>query len=226
VAVLGDASFQPQWDAVTPECRQAFDHLRGQRFIQNFYLAGGTALALQIGHRVSTDLDWFTSTWALRTDQRIQIAQALGQSGEFDPSRQADGLMFGRVLGADVSFIYLPVPLQDKPVSLQGAALASVAEIGVMKLVAIRDRGRRRDFVDLYGLKDRAPIEQLVELAEAKYAAYPDLLPTVARGLAYFDDAESEPMPRMHRRVRWADVRKYAEQGAKYIVQRERRKSG
>jgi hypothetical protein len=217
-------SLQVHWEAIAIDFRQAFDFLCGQTFIQDFYLAGGTALALQIGHRLSTDLDWFSSTWTLGPEQRARIVQSLGASGDFGVPAQSDGLMFGRVLGADVSFIYLSVSLLEPTVSVQNVGLASPVDIGLMKLVAIRDRGRRRDFVDLYCLKDVVPVARLAELIETKYAAFPDMLPTVARGLAYFEDAEQEPMPRMLRPVRWADVRRYAEHGAKLIVERERRR--
>lgn len=215
-------SIMLHWEAATPECRRAFEFLRTQPFVRDFYLAGGTALALQISHRTSTDLDWFSATSLLQADQRAQIVQALETSGDFGVTRQVDTLLFGRLLGAEVSFIHLRVPLLEPVVDGDGLPLASPVDIGLMKLVAIRDRGRRRDFVDLYCLGEVAPLDRLIELAEVKYARFPDMLPTMARGLAYFEDAEQEAMPKMLRRVRWADVKKYAEEGAKMIVTRER----
>lgn len=213
-----------QWDAATPECRRAFEYLRAQPFVRDFYLAGGTALALQIGHRISTDLDWFSPKSLLLAEDRTLIIQALQTSDAFEVTRQVDSLLFGNLFGAEISFIYLHVPLLESPIIVDGVALASPVEIGLMKLVAIRDRGKRRDFVDLYCLKDIAPLERLIAAAEVKYAEYPDMLATVARGLAYFEAAEQEAMPKMLKRVRWSDVKKYAEQGAKMIVQRERNK--
>jgi len=217
-------SIVPHWEAATPDCRRAFEFLQKQPFVKDYYLAGGTALALQIGHRISTDLDWFSPTAMLRLDPRNQIRQILETSGDFNVTSQDDGLLFGRLLGAAVSFLYLHIPLLKPAVNIDGAAVASPVDIGLMKLVAIRDRGRRRDFVDLYCLKDAAPLDELIEAAEVKYAAFPDFLPTAARGLAYFDDAEREAMPKMLRRVRWSEVKKHAEAGAKAIVQRERAK--
>ncbi|MEE8390858.1 MAG: nucleotidyl transferase AbiEii/AbiGii toxin family protein, partial [Anaerolineae bacterium] len=69
--------------ATTSACRQALDYLRQQPFIGDFYLAGGTALALQIGHRVSTDLDWFSTATRLLAPEREAIRRAIqGTSGQ------------------------------------------------------------------------------------------------------------------------------------------------
>jgi hypothetical protein len=97
--------------------------------------------------------------------------------------------------------------------------LASPVDIGVMKLSAINSRGTRRDFVDLYCLRDIAPLERLLQLAEVKYADRPSFLDITVRALAYFADAEQQPMPRMlWGSVQWADVVKYSEVGAKWLT--------
>src|SRR5574341_1048654 len=51
----------PHWEALTPETQQAFHKIAGLEFIDSFYLAGGTGLALHLGHRFSVDLDFFSS---------------------------------------------------------------------------------------------------------------------------------------------------------------------
>ncbi len=78
----------------TPACHQALNYLRQQPFIGGFYLAGGTALALQIGHRVSTDLDWFSASHRLLAPEREAIRQALDDSGQFVVASEQDGMMF------------------------------------------------------------------------------------------------------------------------------------
>ena len=67
--------------AITPACRRALNYLGQHRFIEDFYLAGGTALALQIGHRISTDLDWFSTTRTLLAPEREAVRVALQTSG-------------------------------------------------------------------------------------------------------------------------------------------------
>ena len=65
----------------------------------------------------------------------------------------------------------------------------------------------------------------MIDLTEIKYADRPDFLLILARALAYFEDAEQQPMPTLLKRIRWIDVKRYAQQGARYIVQHERKKA-
>jgi hypothetical protein len=89
-----------------------------------------------------------------------------------------------------------------------------------MKLAAINSRGTRRDFVDVYCLREIVSLDRLLELAPIKYADRPSFLPVAVRALAYFEDAEQQPMPRLLRPVRWADVRAYSESAARRLARR------
>ena len=214
------------WEAITPACRAALDVLQKQAFLRKFYLAGGTALALQLGHRISKDLDWFSPTAQLKRAERERIRRVLARTGAFVVTAEQDTMLFTRLMEAEVSFIYQHHPLIEPTVDLDGIALASPADIGLMKLAAIKDRGTRRDFVDLYCLRQIVTLEHLLDLAQVKYADRPDFLPILARALAYFDDAEQQPMPDMLKRARWADVKRSAQEGAKYIVRQQRKRAG
>ena len=206
-------------EAVTSQCRAALNLLRHQPLLEGYYLAGGTALALQIGHRTSTDLDWFTAEHLLESTEREALRLTLGKVGEFEVTREQDEQLYSRLTGADVSFIYQHHPLLEATVDYAGVPLASPTDIGVMKLAAINSRGTRRDFVDVYCLRDIAPLEKLLQLAEIKYADRPSFLDITVRALAYFVDAEQQPMPRLFwKNVQWADVVKYAEAGAKWLT--------
>jgi predicted nucleotidyltransferase component of viral defense system len=218
-------SFQPHWKAITLACHAALDVLRRQSFIRKFYLAGGTALALQIGHRISQDLDWFSYTEQLKKVERDKIRRTLERIGQSVVTGEHDTMLFMRLSGAEVSFIYQHHPLVEPTVDLAGVALASPTDIGLMKLAAIQGRGTRRDFVDLYCLRRVVTLERLIDLAEVKYADRPGFLLTLARALTYFEDAEQQVMPPMLKRVRWADVKRYTQGGARYIVQRQREKA-
>lgn len=217
--------FQPCWDAITPACRAALQVLQKQSFIKQFYLAGGTALALQIGHRISRDLDWFSASVQLNKRDRDRIRRALARYSDFAVTGEQDTIMFTHLKGAEVSFIYQHHPLMEPVLDLNGMALASPTDIGLMKLAAIKDRGTRRDFVDLYCLRHIAPLIRLIDLAEIKYADRSDFMLILARALAYFEDAELQAMPKMLTPVRWDDVKKYAQEGAKYIVRKQREKA-
>ena len=106
-------------NAITESCRQSLVLLRDQAFIQDFYLAGGTALALQIGHRISTDLDWFSATNHLQVSQREHVQSVLKSSGKFEIVSEQVGLLFTRINDTDTSFIYQYHPLLETTVAYQ-----------------------------------------------------------------------------------------------------------
>jgi hypothetical protein len=206
--------------AITAACHQALGFLRGKDYLQEFYLAGGTGLALQIGHRLSTDLDWFSTSTLLTLVEREAISQDLQSSGQFETTSEQDGMLFARLFNTDVSFLYQPHPLLEQPVDYQGLKVAAPLDIGLMKLAAINSRGTRRDFVDLYCLQDTVPLDRLLELAADKYRDRPSFLRVAARALAYFEDAEQQPMPRMYISVEWDAVREYCSAAARRLVRR------
>lgn len=203
-----------QWQLLTPACQRALGVLQSQPFLANFYLAGGTALALQIGHRISTDLDWFTCTQTLVASEREAIRNALETTGDFEVASEQEGMLFTRLCGAEVSFLYQHHPLVQPVVEAEGLRLASPIDIGLMKLAAVNSRGTRRDFVDLYCLREIVTLDQLLDLVPVKYADRPNFLAVAVRALAYFEDAESQPMPRLLRPVKWNEVRRYCESAA------------
>lgn len=204
--------------AITPSCQKTLAYLSQQPFIHDFYLAGGTALALQIGHRLSTDLDWFSAHRTLLAVEREQIYLSLQTDEQLQIVSEQDGMLFVRLLGTDVSFIFQQHPLLQPTTAYKGVQLASPIDIGLMKLAAINSCGTRRDFVDLYCLREIASLEQLLALIPQKYANRPDFLAISARALAYFEDAEQQPMPRMYYKVRWEDVKAYCQGAARKLA--------
>lgn len=206
-------------EAVTTQCQQALKLLRNQPLLAGYYLAGGTALALQIGHRISTDLDWFTPSHLLEEQERDAFRATFAATGAFEVKREQDNQLYARLAGADVSFIYQHHPLLESTVDYDGIPIASPTDIGVMKLAAINSRGTRRDFVDLYCLRDVVTLERLFQLAEVKYTDRSSFLDITVRAIAYFADAEQQPMPHMlWMNVKWNDVVKYCESGAKWLT--------
>jgi hypothetical protein len=205
----------PHWESLTPATRQAFDQVARLQSITSFYLAGGTGLALHLGHRFSVDLDLFSSDEAaVGPDQRDALRMLLN-----DPSLSitydTDGTFVATWQGVGVSFFRLSLyPLVQQPVILEGIPLATVPEIGAMKLAAIIDRGTRKDMVDLYYLLQVVPLETIFEVAAVKYARVRSFPVSATRALAYFADAEALPMPRMLDRTPWLKMKKFLEHQA------------
>ncbi len=84
-----------------------------------------------------------------RYAERADICRLLGQAGHFEVVSEQEGMLFTRLLGVEVGFLYQPHPLLEAPVVYRGLNLASPTDIGLMKLAAINSRGTRRDFIDL-----------------------------------------------------------------------------
>ena len=87
--------------------------------------------------------------------------------------------------------------------------VARVEEIGAMKLAAIIDRGTRKDLIDLYYILQQISLETLFEVAATKYAKVSTFAASATRALAYFEDADALPMPRMLDKTPWSKMKKF-----------------
>ena len=206
---------KPHWEALTPETREAFQHVARLSFIQSFYLAGGTGLALHLGHRFSVNLDLFsTDETAVGPDQRDAM-RILLDNPSLSITHDLDGTFVATWQDVGISFFRLPLyPLVQPPVLLDDIPLATIPEIGAMKLAAIIDRGTRKDMVDLYYLLQTVSLETIFEVASVKYARVRSFPISAIRALAYFADAEAVPMPRMLDRTSWSKMKKFLEHQA------------
>ncbi len=214
-------TFQPHWEAVPLPTRKALDAIQTLPTLDEFYLGGGTALALQIGHRVSYDLDFFTSINQLGAPERAAMGERLTELPDGAIRSQSDSMVYASILGVEASFIYQHHALLQPAEKLGSLSVATVVDIALTKLAAVKDRGTRRDFVDLYCARAVAPLEMLFDLLPQKYYDRQDFGLHLAYALRYFEDAEKDPRELvMLRPVRWANVKKYCEAGARVLTQR------
>ena len=185
-----------------------FDSVAGQ-----FYLAGGTALSLLIGHRKSEDIDLFTFE---KFDVEKITNVLLQHSGTVKET--ANQTVHGTLNDAKVSFLYYPYPLvadSEKKEWIYKIKLASMQDIACMKLLAISQRGEKKDFYDLYEILKSVSMTALRMLLEKKYGAGKFNLYAVVRSLTYFDDAETSPAPESLNNTKWTDVKKFFLQNEK-----------
>jgi len=204
------------WESLTSETKELFDLVSRLSFISEFYLAGGTGLALQIGHRFSADLDFFSdSPQAVGVDQRQMMLEILTADTSLKITWDKEGTFVAHWRNVGVSFFRLAQhPLIHPPVIIERVPVAAIEEIGAMKLAAILARGTRKDYIDLYFILQQKNLIQLFEIASKKYP-YHEAFPAFAvRALSYFDDAESDPMPRMIEPVSWAAIKSFLDQQA------------
>jgi len=178
------------------------------RAAEDFYLAGSAALALYVGHRPVRDLDWMSNANRLAPpDRRDLLAALLGIDPATEVETARDGYLSVRVSGGvGARFFYYPYPLVAAFEEVAGLAVASAADLGLMKLGAIISRGSRRDFVDLYLLCRALPLPLLLERAEDKFGHVRDFPLQALKGLADFSLVEGEPMPSLARPLAWEEV--------------------
>lgn len=193
------------WKALPPAVAEAFRRVSTTLSGTDFYLAGGTALALRLGHRESDDLDLFSSQ--LEDVSGLQ-ARLLGALPDLAVTSTAPRTLYALVGGVQVSFFgyrYPALACADEPAP-GVLPLAGVADIAAMKLAAIASRGSRKDFVGLWFiLQQGITLEQTLDWFRRKYAMTD--LGHVVRALVYFDDADAQPELRMLRPAEWVDVK-------------------
>jgi hypothetical protein len=209
------ALLDPHWEALTPEIRRAFRKAASLPFISQFYLAGGTGLALHLGHRFSVDLRFFSpAPDAVGPGVRAALREALD-----DPAlaitHDEDGTFVATWREVDIRLLRLHLyPLVQQPVLIEGVPVATIEEIGAMKLASIVGQGTRKDLVDLYYILQGVTLERLFEVAAVKYARVRAFVISATRSLAYFADAEVLPMPLMIDRTPWATMKHFLEDEA------------
>jgi len=175
--------------------------------VRTFYLAGGTALALHLGHRRSRDFDFFRAAPFLPQD----LLPRLRPAGDLSVLQEAAGTLTVALRGVPTSFFHydypLLHPLHESPWSL---AVADPHDIAAMKLAALAGRGSRKDFVDLYVYSRQvAPLEEIFAAFREKYRGLSVDPYHLVRSLAFFDDAEVEAMPEVLVGVEWDHVKAF-----------------
>lgn len=203
------------FEILPPRTKKVFEWLRGQSFIEHFYLAGGTALALYLGHRTSIDLDFFS----IGEFDRDTLQEDLARFGTFDTSKKERNTLNGELEKVKMSFFKIP----DKPIrplfELDSIRMADLLDISLMKIMAIADRGTRRDFIDLYVLAHGfMSLEELLQLLPEKYGAWKYNLAHILRSLGYFIDAEQEDMPHMLEPLDWKTVKAFFHKESERLI--------
>lgn len=169
--------------------------------LSDFFLVGGTALALQIGHRKSIDLDFFT----LAPFDEEQLVKALQSHFSMTLNSQNTNTLLCEIENVKVDFIAHQYR-QLKNNSIHGSIkLASLEDIAAMKLNAIKNRGSKKDFVDLYFLIKELGFEQMLSFFTQKYPNQSELM--ILKSLTYFTDAETEPEPIVLLDCTWSQVK-------------------
>lgn len=203
-----------------PATRRGFNYITGQSWIKKskWYLAGGTALALQAGHRQSIDLDFFIPQKKFSSTQLI--AHFTDKVWQTDILRE--GTIYGKLHKAKVSFIAYPlfVPKQ-KFIFYNNVKILHKDDIAIMKIIAISQRGKKRDFIDLYWYcKNVQPLENFFGNLSEQYPAISHNYHHILKSLSYFDDADDEPMPKLFFKASWQQIKRFFRHEVKITARR------
>jgi len=177
-----------------------------QDFLKNSYLAGGSSLALQLGHRKSNDFDFFSE----QEFDSGQINKELKVIGTYFEESQTPKTMVGQFNNVRFSLFHYPYKLVAPITKYNGVSLASPKDIAAMKLVAITDRGTKKDFIDLYFLANRCfSFEKMLEYYDKKYQLLSSNLFTLIKSLQFYYDADNKEMPEMIEKVDWEKIKEF-----------------
>ena len=198
------------FSALPAKTKKALDFLSDQKWLENsgWYLAGGTALALQAGHRKSVDLDFFTQA---KDFNNVALLNRFSNNKNWKTTINLEGTVYGELFGAKISFIAYPffIPKQEC-VKYGVVRIIQPIDVAVMKIVAISQRGRKRDFFDLYWcVKNIEPLEETMRRLKKQYPAVAHDYHHILKSLVYFSDAENDPAPEISFKASWAEVKKF-----------------
>lgn len=200
------------WETISPAMRRVLQGFGQTAISHEFYLAGGTALALQLGHRLSVDLDFFSATQDIPS-----ITEPLRAALKPFGPKLADSTWGNLVFLAEdirVGFYGYGYELVAPLTEFEGVKLASITDIALMKLDALLARASRKDFHDLYEICQSTSLRTLLDLAPRKYPSMRDFEAQVARHMVYFERAERESPIQLLKPADWGAVKTWFRQQA------------
>lgn len=203
------------FDVLDDKRKQILPRLKS--FKSNFYLAGGTALALQLGHRDSIDFDFFTPE-SFSTEDLFRLTIKTFKNHKVQKTQEEkDTLSVLIDKHTKLSFFCYPYPLNKELVDGDYFKLASVDDVGCMKLSAIVSRATTKDYVDLFFILQEIDLVELLNLTEKMF---PELdVNLILKSLVYFEDIEDEPINyKHHKEVEFTKVKSFLIKQVKNLI--------
>ncbi|MDO8620992.1 MAG: nucleotidyl transferase AbiEii/AbiGii toxin family protein [Candidatus Levybacteria bacterium] len=188
-----------------PETKNLLEKIRPKELPEESYLAGGTAIALQLGHRRSADLDFFTPREFVESQWEEKLKKELG----FKLLKRDWQTLIGHIGKVKIS-LFAYKHKQITPKKLYGnIPIASLQDLAAMKLDTILGRGTKRDLVDIYFLSQKFGLKNLFKFYQKKYGNFEDRELMIKKALVFFDDADKDEMPDMLIEIDWDTIKKW-----------------
>jgi predicted nucleotidyltransferase component of viral defense system len=191
------------YQSIHPKTLELLKELQQTEFLQTFNLVGGTALALQIGHRKSIDIDLFGRTDFESSELNTKLNALQREIKIIKNSKNINIYSIDQIKVDIVNYHY---PWLQPTLTMNGLKLASIEDIAAMKLAAVTGRGTKKDFIDLFFLLKKYSLYDLIDFYNRKYADGSVFM--VLKSLTYFEDAESDPLPEMLLPFDWEFMKK------------------
>ena len=191
-------------ETVTPGTLDLIQTLMQDHQLNSFYLVGGTALSLRIGHRESIDIDLFTSSDFDVDGLAVHLRNTYGA----DVKRHKGNYVSGSIGEVDFDFISHKYRSIRPIESIEGIRMMSNQDISAMKINAIVNSGQRiKDFIDMHYLLMEIPLNEILDYYCRKY---PNVDPNTAKSsLMYHNDIDfNVPVKLMDGKLKWQDVQK------------------
>lgn len=191
-----------QKQSVSNELLELLDFLMSVEEFNKYRLVGGTALALQWGHRESIDIDMFGDS-DLTSDEIVNHLNSYGAVKILKKSKSINIFMVNNI---KVDFVNYKYKWLDEIYFEDNIRMATAKDIAAMKINAITGRGSKKDFIDLYFLLNYFTLEEILSFFISKY--YDATLFLAIKSLTYFDDADLQEMPKIFEKINWEDIKK------------------
>ncbi|MBI5218928.1 MAG: nucleotidyl transferase AbiEii/AbiGii toxin family protein [Bacteroidia bacterium] len=208
-----------QYTAIDKRTLELLKSLMQQYFLTDFNLVGGTALGLQLGHRISVDLDLFTD----KIFNPSEIRMLLEQHYQLQDVSENKGGLNQKIAYPENSNNYIKVDivkysyqLINPPLNIDGIRLLSKEDIIPMKLAAIANRGAKKDFYDIYFLLQEYTLKEMISSFEQKFSNYNNFY--VIKSLTYFEDAENDISPKCLKKCSWDEIKQFIQIKVKEYV--------
>lgn len=202
-------------EILAPATAQCFQKLGTQPFLAPFYLIGGTAVALHLGHRQSVDLD-FVGADSINT---LQLRQSFSNCGQFTLDNESADTLSGVLDGVKISVMKYDYPLLEPFTAFQNISVAGIKDLAAMKLDVIAARGKKRDFVDVYAIAQTGvTMQEMWQWFQKKYSALNYNPMHILKSLTYFEDADQDPDPVFLTRISWPTVKSFFLQESRKLI--------
>lgn len=202
-------------EAITKRTKGTLAILGKEKILNDCYLSGGTALALQLGHRLSFDLDFFTQ----KEFERKTIIQQMEKFG-LKVDREAWRTILGKISDVKFSLFYYQYPLVFPTLDFLGINIADLKDVAAMKIDAIASRGTKRDFTDLFFLiKNGVELQDMLIYYDKKYRRLEMNRYHILKSLDYFGDADKDQDPKMLvSDYSWEEAKKFLQGKIKELI--------